>query len=64
MTANGEVQSREESTVYVKASHLFVTVILLDDTPAVSHSENSAKITDIPTSGPVVKKHISPKMAN
>ena len=34
MTANGEVQTREEATVHVKELDLFVTVILLE-TPAV-----------------------------
>ena len=31
MTANGEVQTREEATVYVKELDLFVTVVLLED---------------------------------
>ena len=35
MTANGEVQTREEATVFVKELDLFVTVILLEETPAV-----------------------------
>ena len=35
MTANGEVQTREEATVYVKELDLFVTVMLLEETPAV-----------------------------
>ena len=35
MTANGEVQTREEGTVYVKELDLFVTVMLLEETPAV-----------------------------
>ena len=35
MTANGEVQTREEATVYVKELDLFVTALLLEDTPAV-----------------------------
>ena len=35
MTANGEVQIREEATVYVKDLDLFVTVMLLEETPAV-----------------------------
>ena len=34
MTANGEVQTRE-ATVYVKELDLFVTVMLLEETPAV-----------------------------
>ena len=35
MTANGEVQKRKEATVYVKELDLFVTVMLLEETPAV-----------------------------
>ena len=35
MTANGEVHTREEATVYVKELDLFVTVMLLEETPAV-----------------------------
>ena len=35
MTANGGVQTREEATVYVKQLDLIVTVMLLEETPAV-----------------------------
>ena len=35
MTANGEVQTREEATVYVKQLDLFVNVVLLEETPTV-----------------------------
>ena len=35
MTANGEVQTREEATAYVKELDLFVTVMLLEEAPAV-----------------------------
>ena len=35
MTANGEVPTREEATVYVKELDLIVTVMLLEETPAV-----------------------------
>ena len=35
MTANREVQTREEATVHVKELNLFVTVMLLEETPAV-----------------------------
>ena len=35
MTANGEVQIREEATVYAKQLDLFVKVMLLEETPAV-----------------------------
>ena len=62
VTANGEVQTKEEATVYVKELDLFVTVMLLEDTPAVlSLGKNSAKITGILTIGPLVRNHISSK---
>ena len=35
MTASGEVQTREEATVYVKQMDLFVKVMLLEENPAV-----------------------------
>ena len=35
VTANGEVQTNEEAQVYVKDHDLFVTVQVLDETPAV-----------------------------
>ena len=35
MTANDEVQTREEATVYHKELDLLVTVMLLEETPAV-----------------------------
>ena len=35
MTANGEVQTREDVTVHVKQLDLFVKVMLLEETPAV-----------------------------
>ena len=35
VTANGEVLTKEEATVYVRESDLFVTGMLLEDTPAV-----------------------------
>ena len=35
MTANGEVQAKEEATVYVRELDLFVTVMLLENTAAV-----------------------------
>ena len=35
MTANGEVQTREEATVYVKEFDLFGTVMLLEESLAV-----------------------------
>ena len=35
MTVNGEVQTRQEATVFVKELDLFVTVVPLQETPAV-----------------------------
>ena len=35
MTANGEVQTRGEATVYAKQLDLFVKVMLLEETPTV-----------------------------
>ena len=65
MPANGEVQTREEATVYVKELDLFVTVMLLEDIPAVLSlgklCEDHAWVY-LPLK-PAVKNHISPKMA-
>ena len=35
ITANGEVQTHEEETVYVKELDIFLTMKVLEDTPAV-----------------------------
>ena len=35
ITANGEVQTHEEATVYVKELHIFLTMKVLENTPAV-----------------------------
>ena len=35
MTANGEVQTNEEATVYVRELNTFLTMKLVEDTPAV-----------------------------
>ena len=56
MTANGEVQTREEATVFVKELDLFVTVMLLEELPQFFLSGNSARIMGIHTTGPAVKK--------
>ena len=37
VTVNGEVLIREEATVYVRELDLFVTVMLLEDTPTTEH---------------------------
>ena len=39
MTANGQVRTREEATVYVRELDSFVTVMLLEETPAVLSPE-------------------------
>ena len=36
ITANGEVQTHEEATVYVKELGIFLTMKVLEDTPASS----------------------------
>ena len=58
MTANGEVQTREEATVFVKQLDLFVKVVLLEETPAVLSFflENSTRIMGIHTTGPAVRE--------
>ena len=58
VTANGEVQTNEEAQVFVHDLELFVTVQILDDTPASCHLASSAKSTVVPMSEPVVKSHI------
>ena len=64
MTANGEVQTREEATIFVKELDLFVTVMLLEEThPQFFHSGSFERIMGKRTTGPAVKNHISPKMA-
>ena len=52
-------KQREEATAYVKRLDLFVTVMFLGGTPQFFLS----RIKDIPTIGPAVKNHISPKRA-
>ena len=55
-SATGEVQTHEEAQVFVHGLDLFVTVQILDDTPAVL--ANSVKSTVIHMCGPVVQSHI------
>ena len=60
ITANGEVQTHEEATVYVKELDIFLTMKLLEDTPAVlSLGKLFAMNMDIHMSGSTVKNHIS-----
>ena len=63
MTANGEARTNEEATVYVKQLDLFVTVMLLQETPAVLSLGNSAKNMGIGIIGKAVRIHISSKTA-
>ena len=56
MTANGEVQTREEATVYGTELDLFVAVMLLEKLPQFFLSGRSARIMGILTTGPAVKK--------
>ena len=59
---NGEVQTHEEATVYVKDLDFFLTVKSWRIRQQYCLSESFAKITDIHMSGPIVKNHISLKM--
>ena len=62
MTASGEVQTREEATVFVKELDLFVTVMLLEETPAVLFLWKLCEDHGYTTPGPAAKKHISSEM--
>ena len=62
MTANGEVQTREEATVFVKELDLFVTVMLLEETPAVLFLWKLCEDHGYTTTGPAAKNHISSEM--
>ena len=55
ITANGEVQTHEEATVYVKELDIFLTMKVLDNTPAVLSLGKLCDETDIPMSGSMVK---------
>ena len=59
MTANGEVQTKEEAAVFVKELDLFVTVMLLEEKPAVLSLGNSAKNMGTRITGKTVNIHIS-----
>ena len=61
ITANGEVQTHEEATVYVKELDIFLTLKVLEDTPAVYRSESLAMKTDSLMNGSMVNNHISLK---
>ena len=61
ITANGDVQTHEEATVYVKELDIFLTMIVLENTPAVLSlgklCDKKAKLIN----GSMVKNHISLK---
>ena len=60
ITANGEVQTQEEAIVYVKELDIFLTMKVLENTPAVLSFGKLWK-TGISTDGSMVKNHISLK---
>ena len=61
MTANGELQTREDATVGNKDLDLFVKFMLLEETPASHSLGDSARIMGIPTIGPALENHNVPK---
>ena len=62
ITANGEVQTHEEATVfYIRELEKFLTMKVLENTPAVYRQERFAMNMDIHMSGSTVKNHISSK---
>ena len=63
MTANGQVLTREEATVYVKQLDLFETVMLLEETSAVLSLGKLCVDHGYAYHWTTVKNHISPKMA-
>ena len=63
MTANGEVQTREGATVYVKELDLFVTVMFLEETLAVLSLGKVCEDHGFSYHWTGGQNHISPKMA-
>ena len=61
ITANGEVQTHEEATVYVKELDIFLTMKVFENTPAVLSLGKLFDKTDILMNGSMVKNHISIK---
>ena len=59
ITANGEVQTREEATVNVKELDIFLTMKVLENTPAVLSFGKLCDETDILMTGSMVNIHIS-----
>ena len=63
ITANGSIDTTEEVTVYVKDVEMFVTVQLLEDTPAVLSRRNTAKKLGAHKSGKKAKIQEISRMA-
>ena len=61
ITANGEVQTHEEATVYVKEWCIFLTMKVLENSQLHCRLESFAMKTDILINGSTVKNHISLK---
>ena len=59
VTANGEVQTKEEATVYVRELDLLWRYCFLKIHPQCFRLENSAKILGSVTISPVARNHIS-----
>ena len=63
VAANGEVQTKEEATVYVRELDLFVTVMLLENTPTVLSLGKLCEELGTAFIGPEARNHTSSKMA-
>ena len=61
ITANGDVQTHEEATVYVKELEKFLTMKVLENTPAVLSLGKLCDKKDKLMNGSMVKNHISLK---
>ena len=59
ITANGEVQTHEEATVYVKELDIFLTMKVLENTPAVLSLGKLCDENGYLMNGSMVKNHIS-----
>ena len=59
ITANGEVQTHEEAIVYVKELDIFLTMKVLEHTPAVLSLGKLCDDNGTSTNGSMVKNHIS-----
>ena len=61
ITANGEVQTQEEAIVYVKELDIFLTMKVLENTPAVLSLGKLCDENGYSMNGSMVKNHISLK---